>query len=210
MQSNTQNRYWDVFATIKRDAIYINRCHGSVEATDRWISIFSAVTSSAAIASWAVWSQYSFLWGVIIAASQVLNAVKPYLPYKARLKALSNFGPDLDALALTAETDWFKVSRGMLRDDEIYGLAMTLKKKSQQAQNKHCKGLSIPESKRHLAFANKEAETYMTGSIQESQYETASLQGIDGQADADSGGFSPSNVGVASDYAEGGGSETRR
>lgn len=194
MQINTQNRYWDVFATIKRDAIYINRCHGSVETIDRWISIFSAITSSAAIAGWAIWSQYSFAWGIVIAASQVLNAVKPYLPYKARLKALSNLGPDLDALALTAETDWFKVSRGMLNDDEIYGLAMTLKKKSQQAQNKHCKGLSIPDSKRHLAFANKEAETYMTGSIQESNDEVASLQGNDGNAEADRKRLGSSNV----------------
>lgn len=132
---NTQNRYWDVFATVKRDAVYINRCQGSVESIDRWISIFSAVTSSSAIAGWAIWQQYSFAWGSIIAASQVLNAIKPFLPYKARLKALSNLGPDLDALALTAETDWFKVSTGMLRDDEIYALAMTLKKKCQQAQN---------------------------------------------------------------------------
>ena len=194
---NAQNRYWDVFATIKRDAVYVNRCHGSVESTDRWISIFSAVTSSSAIAGWAIWQQYSFVWAFIIAASQVLNAIKPFLPYKARLKALGNLGPDLDALALTAETDWFKVSTGMLKNDEIYGLAMTLKKKCQQAQNKHCRGMSIPESKRHLAFANKEAETYMAGSIQESQYESPVLQGSDGQAGADSGGLSPSNVGVA-------------
>lgn len=197
MHINTQNRYWDVFATIKRDAVYINRCHGSVEAIDRGISMFSAVMASTAIAGWAIWSQYSFGFGLAIAASQVLNAVKPYLPYKARLKALSNLGPDLDALALTAETDWFKVSRGMLRDDEIHGLAMTLKKKSQQAQNKHCKGMSIPDSKRHLAFANKEAETYMTGSIQESQYEATSLQGNDGNAEADRERLGSSNVRVA-------------
>lgn len=194
---NTQNRYWDVFSTIKRDAVYINRCHASVESIDRTISIFSAITSSTAIAGWAIWSQYSFVWGAIIAASQVLVAVKPFLPYKARLKALSSLGPDLDSLALTAETDWFKVSRGMLTEDDTYALAMTLKRKSQQAQNKHCKGLSLPESKRHLAFANREAETYMTGNIQETQHEAPALQGSDDNADAGRERLGSSNIGIA-------------
>lgn len=176
---NTQSRYWYAFSTIKRDAIYITRLQTEVESIDRYISMAFALTSSTAIAGWAIWSKYSFIWGLVIAGSQVLSAIKPFLPYKARLKALGNLGPDLDALALTAEADWFKVSSGMLTETETYGLAMALKRKSLQAQVKHFRGVALPDSKRHTAIADSQAEAYMRGIMQESEYEAPFVQRSD-------------------------------
>lgn len=89
------------------------------------------------------------------------ECIKSQLPYRTRLAALSRLGPDLEALALTAETDWFKVARGLLTEDETYLLAMNLKRKVQQATQRHLKGSSLPESKRLLAMADREANGYM-------------------------------------------------
>ena len=123
--------------------------------------MLSAIAASSAIGGWVIWQQLSFIWAVVIATSQVLNAVKPQLPYRSRLAALSRLGPDLEALALAAETDWLKVSRGVLTEDETYQLAMNLKRKVQQASQKHFKGSSLPEDQRLLAIADRDVDAYM-------------------------------------------------
>ncbi len=156
-----QRHYWKTFVNLKRDAIYINRYQAQVERTERGINIFSAVASSSAIALWAVWQRYPLLWAAVIAAAQVLAAVKPHLPYRARLTALSKLGAELEALALAAETDWLKVSRGTMDEDEAYRLAMDLKRKKQQATQRHFKGTSLPEDKRLLAMASRDVSAYM-------------------------------------------------
>ncbi len=146
---------------MKRDGIYISRYHASVEATDRNLNIFSAVASSGSIAGWAVWHSAGIVWAIIIAASQVLTAVRPFLPYRTRLKALSGLGAELDGLAIAAENDWFKVSEGLLSEAEIHGLTMSLKRKILAATSKHFPETSLPPRKSLLDRAEAEAEHYM-------------------------------------------------
>lgn len=68
---DVQLQYWNQFPRLKRDAIYINRYHGDLERIDLALEMVSAVTSSAAIGGWAIWHAAAFLWGAVIAASQV-------------------------------------------------------------------------------------------------------------------------------------------
>jgi hypothetical protein len=159
---SSQQQYWDTFATLKRDAAYINRYHSHVEGIDRSISMISAITSSASIAGWAIWQQLYYLWAVVIAGSQVLIAVKAYLPYKGRLQALAALGPELDLLALEAEDGWFKVSRGLLSEQEIHARTMDMKRKSQKAAASAFKGMSLPDNSKLLTMADGEASAYMT------------------------------------------------
>ncbi|GMM62448.1 hypothetical protein [Novosphingobium pituita] len=161
MASKAQKQFWYNFATINRNAIYINRYHAKVEIIDRNINIFSALASSSSIAGWLIWKDLWFVWTLIIAASQVLSVIKPYLPYKARLRALSLFGPELDGLALAAEEVWFAVSHGRLTDQEIHTQTMALKKKVNLAQKKSFKGMSLPEDVKLLSIAQSESTDYM-------------------------------------------------
>ncbi|MBW8813869.1 MAG: hypothetical protein JF588_10635 [Caulobacterales bacterium] len=133
---SAQIRYWQTFSTLKRDAIYINRYHGRVERIDRLLNMFSAMASSGSVAGWIIWKDLGLVWGAVIALSQALNAVKPYLPFRRRLAALAALGPDLEALALVAEADWFKVSDGQLTEQEIHSLMMALKTKAQRGRSR--------------------------------------------------------------------------
>lgn len=161
MASSAQTQFWYNFATINRNAIYINRYHAKVEKIDRTLNILSAIASSSSIAGWLIWKDLWFFWTFIIAASQVLAVVKPYLPYKERLRALSLFGPELDGLTLAAEEGWFAVSHGRLTDEETHKQTMALKKKVQSAQNKAFKGMSLPEDLKLQAVAKSESLDYM-------------------------------------------------
>ncbi|MDR6819575.1 hypothetical protein J2X76_004767 [Neorhizobium sp. 2083] len=156
-----QRYYWDTFTNLKRDQIYFSLHHHKLDGIERWQNIISAIAASTAIAGWAVWQYASFLWGFIIAASQVLTAVKPHLPYGRRLKSLEALCPEIEVLALTAETDWWKVSRGMLTEEEIFSLATALKQKTIAATDRHSKGLVLPEDSKLLALADQRATAYM-------------------------------------------------
>jgi hypothetical protein len=157
-----QRRYWETFSTLRRDAIYINRYHARDEHIDRSLSIFSALASSGSIAGWVIWKEIGFIWGAVIALSQALSAVKSYLPFRKRMSALAVLGPELEALALVAETDWFKVGGGHLTEQEIHALTMELKKKALRATTKSFSGSSLPENKALLAVAEQEAAHYMS------------------------------------------------
>jgi hypothetical protein len=158
---NAQAHYWREFVRLKRDSIYIGRYQAADEATDRYLNVFSAIASSASIGGWVVWQDHAIIWAVIIAASQVLTAVKPHLPYRTRLKSLAALCVDLESLSLVAETDWFKVSRGMIDEAEIHALTMALKTKAQRATTKAFGGATLPENSRLLHAADEATRHYM-------------------------------------------------
>ena len=84
-----QRRYWKELFQLRVHVNYLELYMEHSELIDKSINIFLAVTSSTSICGWAIWNKYSFVWAVIIAASQLINAVKQFLPYRTRLKATS-------------------------------------------------------------------------------------------------------------------------
>ncbi|WFU00985.1 hypothetical protein QA648_12565 [Rhizobium sp. CB3171] len=156
-----QNYYWNTFCIIKRDLYYLEEHEKHLDKIARSLNVSSAIASSSAIAGWALWKEIDFVWGAVIAVSQVYAAVKPYLPYGQRLKALNSLRPELDALATTAEEDWLKIASGMLTESEIRRLAGNLNRKINQSTYKHFKGLILPENKEFLAIAEEKTRVYM-------------------------------------------------
>jgi hypothetical protein len=107
-----QSQFWQDMVDLRRDARYVDLCLAKTERIDRGTKAFLALAASSSIGGWVIFQQYAILWASVVAASQVLQAVKEYLPYKARLKALASLSVDLNALSLVAEDQWFKVSNG--------------------------------------------------------------------------------------------------
>ena len=101
-----QSQFWLEMTTLKRDARYVDLCLARAEQIDRAIRAFLAIPASSSIGGWLIFQQYAIIWATVVAASQVLQAVKEYLPYKNRLKALAALSVDLNALSLVAEDQW--------------------------------------------------------------------------------------------------------
>lgn len=168
---DVQQRYWQEFLDLKRDAYYTEFYHDVTERTERIINVITAAASSSAVAGWVIWREtinvfgvninLSLFWMVIIMASQVINAVKEYLPYKTRLSSLSTMANELNSLALVMESDWYKVSRGLLTEQEINDLHMEIKRKKLQATTKSFPDTSLPENKRLLARADTATISYV-------------------------------------------------
>lgn len=71
-----QERYWRELDQLKVHIQYLDIYLEKTFVRDRNINIFLAIMSSASIGGWVVWQHYAFVWALLIAISQVINAVK--------------------------------------------------------------------------------------------------------------------------------------
>jgi hypothetical protein len=95
---------------------------------DRNINIFLAIVSSGSIAAWAIWNKYPFIWGLIIASSQVLITIKPYFPYFKYVKELNIKCLKISNLNIEFERLWHKMQVNKLSPDQSEDLYFTYKK----------------------------------------------------------------------------------
>ncbi len=127
-----QERFWREIDQLKIHICYLEFYLEETIRIDRWINILLAIASNSSIAGWAIWREYSSIWAFIIALSQTINAVKVYLPYSRRLKALQGLANDLEVLFLSMEGDWFEVSKEHLTEESLHKLPMRYKEKRHQ------------------------------------------------------------------------------
>ncbi|PHN85113.1 hypothetical protein CSB62_15630 [Vibrio splendidus] len=155
-----QQKYWHLMKELKTHSLYIQNFAISQSRNEQHLNIFLAITSSTSIAAWAIWKDHAFIWGVIIAVSQVVTAIKPFLPFKKRLAALNQLGDSISKLSLLAERDWFYVAEGKWTEHEIHSKWADLKEKSLTAEKKCLGNLTLPRNKGALQKAEEEADLY--------------------------------------------------
>lgn len=114
-----QETYWKKLTQFKYALCYFDAHLARCVKIDRTIKIFTAIASSTAIAAWATWQGFSFWWGLIIVISQAVIAVNEFLPYKKRIKELSNFRAALTPVYNDMEKEWFYVSSGEMTEEQI-------------------------------------------------------------------------------------------
>jgi hypothetical protein len=85
-----QRLYWNQLVELKVASVYIRLHRNRLARYDTLISTIRAVASSGGIAGWAIWHQFAFVWAVIIALSQVVDALKDVFPFSKRLKAAAD------------------------------------------------------------------------------------------------------------------------
>jgi hypothetical protein len=152
-----QGRYWQELYDLKSHSYYIEEYLNRTEHLNRLVNMWLAIASSSSIGAWVIWRDYGVVWGFIIAASQVINAIKPFLPYRARLGALSGLSHDLEELFIQTEMRWFEVSQGLLAPEEINKLQYDTRLKKHKVYKKHLGDLALPEKESYLRIAEKNA-----------------------------------------------------
>lgn len=160
MSTNYQQRFWRELDQLRIHASYAEYYYEHTVQTDRIINMALAVVASGGVAGWAVWNKYQQTWAVIVAGSQVVNAVKGYLPYSKRLKALGSLASELESLFITMEGHWFNVSEGLLTDEEIHKLHMKIKDQRRLLIQKCVGTVDIPHNQRLMDKAVTAAKCY--------------------------------------------------
>jgi len=157
-----QKRYWELLKELKTHVIYLQIYASRSDNWDKTINIFLAITSSSSIAAWAIWQKYQIIWAVLIALSQVITVIIPFLPHKKRLKAISELNDKIQEISLECEKNWFSVSEGLFTEKEIHELTISLKDKSFKAEKRYLKNLVLPKKNTILSQAEEDADLYFT------------------------------------------------
>jgi len=89
------------------------------------------------IAAWAIWREYAFVWGAIIAASQLADALKDIFPFTRKHKAASVLATTLDNLFIDVQLEWEYIFSGRLTDEEIMNRLHGLRRSQLDAENHH-------------------------------------------------------------------------
>lgn len=155
-----QEHYWKEFYRLKVHASFIELHLGRTEYIDRGLKMFLAVTSSASIGGWVVWREYAIVWAFLIAASQVVNAVSQFLPYKERLRSFSGLLSDLEDLVVQVEDHWLQIAAGEQTEDEIRKALLELRTRRMKSFKKHFPGSTIPEASKLFVKAEAKASSY--------------------------------------------------
>ena len=156
----SQEHYWKEFYRLKVHINYVERMLSKTENQDRAIKIFSAITSSTSIGAWVIWKEYALLWGAIIAVSQVLGAIRQYLPYKDRLRCYAALLIELEEIQLTVESRWIEISKGECTEAAIRKSLSDLRLKRHLAFKKHLPTSTVPEDGPLFEDAEKRAQAY--------------------------------------------------
>jgi hypothetical protein len=111
--------YWNEMIDLKSEASYIRLYRDSLGKWVTSIGALKAIASCGGIAAWVVWKEYAFVWGAIIAASQVADALKDVFPFAKKHKAASVYSMTIDNLFNDVQLEWENIFSGQYSDEEI-------------------------------------------------------------------------------------------
>lgn len=157
----TQSQYWKELYQLKTHINFIELLLEKYELIDRTIKIILAIAASSSIGAWAIWNDHSWVWASIIAASQVISAINPFLPYKERIKSFSSLLHELEEVMIQAEFKWHAISEGELSDIEINKARFEIRAKKQKSLKKNIGNSTIPANSKYRTKAEESAKEYL-------------------------------------------------
>ena len=156
-----QAQYWKEIYQLKTHIGFIELQLEKAERIERVLKIILAITSSSSIGAWVIWNHLSWLWAAIIAFSQVVTAINPYLPFKSQIKPYSSLLHELEELMIQAEFKWHAIAEGKLTSTDINKARFEIRSAKQKSLKKHIQTTIPSDSKLH-ARAEKCANDYLS------------------------------------------------
>ena len=155
-----QRLYWKEMVNLKADASYIRLYRDSLGKWVTGLGALKAIASCGGIAAWAIWKEHAFVWGAIIAASQLADALKEVFPFARKHKAACEHTVTLDNLFIDVQLEWESVFSGRYTDEEIMKRLHQLRRLQRNTlQRSFPDGLAAHHAL--LAQAKQEAEAYL-------------------------------------------------
>ena len=158
--------YWKQLQELKAASICIRLYRNRLAKHVRTVEVVKAVGSSGGIAGWVIWKDYPFVWSGVIAASQLLDALKSVFPFAKTHKAASDLTVALELLYIDSEDEWEGIFAGTLAADSISKRRTRLRKLQLDAERKHFpEGLELPPDL--IRLATDETRAYFEATFSE-------------------------------------------
>lgn len=104
--TRTRNTFYALMFKVKYSERYYELYYNDIQKIDNGFSIFTGLTSAAAIAGWGIWNEFRIVWAILVAVAQVGQIVRPHLPFSYHLSSLKYLIPELRTLTVEMESDW--------------------------------------------------------------------------------------------------------
>ena len=104
---------------LKVAAAYTRRYRDALGTWVTGLGTVKAIASSGSIAAWVIWKEYAFVWGMIIAASQVADALKDVFPFAKTHKAASEHTTTLGSIFIDAQLEWESIFPGSTQTNKL-------------------------------------------------------------------------------------------
>ena len=155
-----KDRYWFTMIDKKYTIYYLSKYFEESVKINRVIKIIGAVASCSSIAAWTIWKEYAFVWGAIIALSQVISAINEFLPYQRRVEDISNLKTEFEKLYLEYEEKWYPISKGLMPDEEINNYLFELENKWHDIDSKYFTDDILSHNSKCEKFAQNQTDNY--------------------------------------------------
>jgi len=155
-----EDQFWSFIVQLRFSYEYLDIYYEKSRQKESTLSIILAITSSAAVATWAIWKELPFLWSAVIGVSQVISAIRPYLPWGARVERLPPLIRKMGLLSVECETSWNELQTSKSNElDYVYALAKFRKEYVEIESELHaCK--SLPSRKKYQELADDRKKIY--------------------------------------------------
>ena len=170
MENRLQSLYWAELVQLKVSCEYIRRYRDSLGAWVTRFAVIRAVVSVSALGTWAATKSYPMVWGGIIAAAQVADALQNAIPFAARFRGTNALVVALDALLIDCLMEWEDIYAGRLDEGEIAKRRHAMMKHRLDVEVKNLPN-GLPVRRALFKLAEADAATYfqntdLTGAIE--------------------------------------------
>lgn len=155
-----KEKYWNYMVALKYQLFYLGEYIDHSYKWDTYLNWFLACASTSSIGAWAIWKEFNYVWSIIIAGSQVINALKAQLPYSKRTKFLPKLYSELSELFNEYDYWWYKVSNDKLSEEEINDKLKELVEKDNKISNKYLMENHLPVKNKFCNKAQIQLENY--------------------------------------------------
>lgn len=106
-----RDKFWALYTELKHKQLYYSFYQQSSKFLNGIISGICLVASCGSIAAWEFWDKHPAIWAAIIAIAQLIQAIKPLLPFSQQIVALKFLNPELSKLMIEIDRSWDDVNR---------------------------------------------------------------------------------------------------
>jgi hypothetical protein len=165
MENRLQALYWAELVQLKVSCEYIRRYRDGLGKWVTWFAVVRAVVSVSALGTWAAIKAYPMVWGGIIAAAQVADALQNAMSFTTRYRGTSALVNTLDALLIDCQMEWEDIYAGRLDEGEISKRRHAMMTRRHEADAKGLPG-GLPVRKKLFTLAEADAVAYFSNVYQ--------------------------------------------
>ncbi len=162
-REETYRLIWNQMQNSKFKEFYINLLLEKFQKRERLINIFLVIITSTSISAWAIWrlDYLKWLWATLVAVSQIISLIKPYLNYTKYAKELNEKYFLLQTLNVEYEKLWLSYKFEKITNEQAFEKAFDLKNTLTKGLN-FSEEIIISENKEMVAKAKEKLGNYLT------------------------------------------------